>query len=205
MRKFLVLVVALVLFSSLGFCGLAKLNVWVRDKNCEIVDRAGHLHIYNCQGKQVFSQWFSNGHKEVDLAPGCYIVQAGVVYGNIYTDKAFVLLKCGDEACVNLILPNFSVSNPPALNMQPLALYYCPSAILPAFAWNAAKAGITAGEVMKVIEILAKAAGIDKKLMLDSLKSELRMFEENLKLMTPEAQKETMDFIQQVKKVIAKD
>jgi len=44
-------------------------------------------------------------HIEVDVPPGCYIVRAWVCWGNLWTDRAMVIVGCGQEACVNLIVP----------------------------------------------------------------------------------------------------
>jgi hypothetical protein len=44
-------------------------------------------------------------HIEVDVPPGCYVVWTRVCYGyNEETNKVMVLVGCGDEACVNLLL-----------------------------------------------------------------------------------------------------
>lgn len=44
-------------------------------------------------------------HIELDIPPGCYIVRAWVCWGNLWTDRAMVIVGCGGEACVNLIVP----------------------------------------------------------------------------------------------------
>lgn len=44
-------------------------------------------------------------HIEVEVPPGCYIVRAWVCSGNLWTDRAMVIVGCGEEACVNLIVP----------------------------------------------------------------------------------------------------
>ena len=44
-------------------------------------------------------------HLEVAVPPGCYIVRAWVCYGNLWTDRAMAIVNCGDDACVNLIVP----------------------------------------------------------------------------------------------------
>lgn len=44
-------------------------------------------------------------HVELDVPPGCYVVWTRVCYGgNEETNKVMVLVRCGDDACVNLIL-----------------------------------------------------------------------------------------------------
>lgn len=44
-------------------------------------------------------------HIEVEVPPGCYIVRAWVCWGNLWTDRMMVIVRCGEEACVNLIVP----------------------------------------------------------------------------------------------------
>ena len=44
-------------------------------------------------------------HIELEIPPGCYIVRAWVCWGNLWTDRAMVIVGCGSEACVNLIVP----------------------------------------------------------------------------------------------------
>jgi hypothetical protein len=44
-------------------------------------------------------------HIEVDVPPGCYIVRAWVCWGNLWSDRAMVIVGCGQEGCVNLIVP----------------------------------------------------------------------------------------------------
>ena len=88
--------------------GVAKLNVWVRNEKCEVVKDRAHMHVYDCQGKHVLGQAIT-GHTEVALAPGCYIVTAGLYtgHGNVYTDKTMVVVGCDEKACVNLVLNRF--------------------------------------------------------------------------------------------------
>lgn len=44
-------------------------------------------------------------HIEVDVPPGCYVVWTRVCYRlNEETNKMMVVVRCGDEACVNLLL-----------------------------------------------------------------------------------------------------
>jgi hypothetical protein len=44
-------------------------------------------------------------HIEVDVPPGCYVVWTRVCHGrNEETNKVMVIVSCGGEACVNLLL-----------------------------------------------------------------------------------------------------
>lgn len=44
-------------------------------------------------------------HIEVDVPPGCYIVRAWVCSDNLWSDRVMVIVGCGQEGCVNLIVP----------------------------------------------------------------------------------------------------
>lgn len=44
-------------------------------------------------------------HVELDVPPGCYLVRAWVCSGNLWSDRAMVMVRCGEDACVNLIVP----------------------------------------------------------------------------------------------------
>jgi hypothetical protein len=56
-----------------------------------------------------------DGHVEIELPPGCYVVRAsmhtwfanGVLNGNWATDHGIVRACCGEEACVTLYAPSF--------------------------------------------------------------------------------------------------
>jgi hypothetical protein len=44
-------------------------------------------------------------HIEVEVPPGCYIVRVWVCYQNLWSDRVMVIVGCGKEACVNLLVP----------------------------------------------------------------------------------------------------
>lgn len=62
-------------------------------------DRETTIRIAQPGWKQVIK------HLEVDVPPGCYIVRAWVCWGNLWTDRAMVIVGCGQEGCVNLFVP----------------------------------------------------------------------------------------------------
>lgn len=55
-----------------------------------------------------------DGHVEIELPPGCYVVRAtmhswfvnGLLFGNWATDRAIVQASCSQEACVTLYAPS---------------------------------------------------------------------------------------------------
>jgi len=94
--------------------GLSKLNIWLRDENCrpyKIQTALGDkIWIKNCMGETVeFVPDIPVGtaHVEVEVPPGCYIIQGHVCEPGVndFTDKAMVVVGCNQEQCVNLFVP----------------------------------------------------------------------------------------------------
>ncbi len=170
--------------------GFSKLNIWIRNTGCEVVNRTFHLHVYNCNNSEIIppsQTWFTNGHVEVQIPPGCYVVRAGLwnpPNNNVYTDRTIVIVGCGEEACVNLVLPRFCPSDAPVLPIdlrkQPLTMNYCVAAFLPALILNAAAAGIRRQELDGAIDTIAKVARIDRQVLLDGVRTEARLLDEQL-------------------------
>jgi hypothetical protein len=44
-------------------------------------------------------------HIEVAVPPGCYIVRAWVCSDNLWSDRVMGIVGCGEDVCVNLIVP----------------------------------------------------------------------------------------------------
>lgn len=70
-----------------------------------------HVEVHNYQGEtriklqpdDTMQEKFN--HIEVDVPPGCYIIWTRVCYGNNEeTNKVMVIVDCGKEVCVNLLL-----------------------------------------------------------------------------------------------------
>lgn len=56
-------------------------------------------------GHRPADPWRPIYHIEVDVPPGCYVVWTRVCYGkNEETNKVMVIVDCGGEVCVNLLL-----------------------------------------------------------------------------------------------------
>jgi hypothetical protein len=184
--------------------GYGKMNVWVRNEKCDIVDRRGHLHIYNCQGTQIIpTLWFTEGHAEVKVPPGCYIVTAGVVYGNVYTDKTMVVVGCGEVVCVNLVLNKFREEK--AKKKRPVLAMGCAARIAAPLALNAIKAKIDPEELRIALDLTFKAANLDKREMLDSIQGEITELEQNMNMFKETELievKEYLDSLHQLSKLI---
>lgn len=184
--------------------GMAILNVWVRNEKCQVVEKRGHLHVYDCHGNpRLPVTWFSGGHIEVRVPPGCYIVTAGVVYGNVYTDKAMVLVRCGEEACVNLVLNRFreEKANPHAV----LAKGGCAIRLMVPLVWNARKFKMAPDDLQIALDVIARAAGMDKAQVVAGIQSEIRELEENLEKFGDEEMadaKEYLSSLQQLPRLI---
>ena len=103
--------------------GMAKLNVWVSDKDdpCAISDRTWFITIYDCDGNVL--TWCRRrylvlrarcGHLEVEVPPGCYRISAvwsfgrreKGLWGNHFTDSAIVQARCDETVCVRLFNPS---------------------------------------------------------------------------------------------------
>lgn len=177
---------------------MAKLNIWVRDRNCEIIKKRAHLHVYNCcrQTPAIEPFWFSGGHIEVNVPPGCYLVIAGVIGGNIYTDISMAIVRCGDDACVNLILNDYQRRTPfPQVEASKAAVpaliqRECPVRIAVPFIVNAARAGIGREEIWKSLDVLLKAANIDRDEVVRGIDLEIREIESDLEKYPPKNESE---------------
>ncbi|RZN15556.1 MAG: hypothetical protein EF812_02135 [Methanosarcinales archaeon] len=93
--------------------GFAKLNVWVRDLKCELAKKAG-VTVVDCHGRVIETASWGDLPRELQVPPGCYIVRAHACYfghggslKNYQSDRSMVIVRCGEEACVNLVIPEF--------------------------------------------------------------------------------------------------
>jgi hypothetical protein len=99
----------------------AKLDIWLRDEKCRpypILASSFEAHDYvivkNCMGENVTPKIpipEKSAHVEVEVPPGCYIIEGNVCendargYRNGDTDRAIVIVGCGQVECVNLFVP----------------------------------------------------------------------------------------------------
>jgi hypothetical protein len=204
MRKILFVLVVGLILTSMTFGSFGKLNVWVRDMHCNVVKSEGHLHVFPCCGNDLFpgsNHLIQNGHVEINVPPGCYIIKAGMYtgHGNIYTDKTIIIVKCGKESCVNLVLPQFL---PHSVELQDIKLT-CLGTILPAFMLNAVRAGVNPGELDAAIDVMARAGRVDKGKLLDVVRDEIKMLEESMPKAKQEEQKEMREYLDLLKKAIS--
>ncbi|MBU1938094.1 hypothetical protein KKG05_11905 [bacterium] len=114
--------------------GMAKLNVWVRSIEHPFMPDSRltwWIDIFVCNWKPL--EWCDKtyyeiptrcGHIEIDIPPGCYIVQARTAsrgHHGYYSSITMVIAGCGETACVNLIplpLSKYGVQYNTALEFQ---------------------------------------------------------------------------------------
>jgi hypothetical protein len=88
--------------------GLGKINVWIREPDdCTVSEMDGFAWAKPCCAKNrnlVYQASLKRGHSEIEVPPGCYIVDAAWTPGCCGTAKeTVVIINCGETACVNLI------------------------------------------------------------------------------------------------------
>ncbi len=177
--------------------GKAKLNIWIRDNHCRIVKKKGHLHIYNCLGEQVFFGWvIQNGHAEVEIEPGCYVVDATICRRNIDTDRTVVIVRCGDEACVNLLLSGYKEGG----KVAPENLLHaggCAARLIPALGVHGIRKNI---DLEEAFDVLIKTAEIDRRQLIAALENDIRDVKEHLEEIPREEQEEAREYIKLMEK-----
>jgi hypothetical protein len=99
-------------------------------------------------------------HIEVDVPPGCYVVWTRVCYrGNEETNKVMVIVSCGDEACVNLILND---------------LYICTNAVFYPFLERAVDLKVPKHDLQAVARVMMAVGEKQKKDVIAALSQRLQ-------------------------------
>ena len=88
--------------------GMGKINVWIREPDdCTVSDMNGFAWAKPCCARNrnlIYQAPLKMGHAELDVPPGCYIVDAAWTPGCCGTAKETIaIVNCGETACVNLI------------------------------------------------------------------------------------------------------
>ncbi|MDD2665498.1 MAG: hypothetical protein PHD13_01765 [Methanocellales archaeon] len=125
--------------------GYGKLNVWVRTLDCALVTKAA-VTVVDCHGRLIASAPWAELPRELKVPPGCYIVRAHgciVGQGNYESDRCMVIVRCGEEMCVNLLVPTFA---------------HCVKSIIQPLVDNARRLKIPDDKIGGAIGVLAKAA-----------------------------------------------
>ncbi|MDD4163130.1 MAG: hypothetical protein PHW87_11700 [Methanothrix sp.] len=88
--------------------GFGKLNIWIREPDdCTVSEVNGYAWAKPCCARNrnlIYQTPINMGHAEIQVPPGCYIVDAIWVPGCCGTAKETIaIVNCGDTVCVNLI------------------------------------------------------------------------------------------------------
>ena len=88
--------------------GISKINVWIREPDdCTVAEMDGFAWARTCcasNSKKLYQAKLRNGHAEIEVPPGCYIVDASWRPGCCGDAKeTMVIVDCGETVCVNLI------------------------------------------------------------------------------------------------------
>lgn len=179
--------------------GKARLNIWVRDKHCRVIKRSGRLYLDNCLGERVHSSWIRNGHAEVEIEPGCYVAGAKFCiphWGNINTDRTVVIVRCGDEACVNLLLPRYKEDG----KVAPRDLLHaggCPARLIQALGVHGIRKNI---DLEEALNVLIETAEIDRGQLAEALEDDVRDLKEHLEEIPKEEQEEAREYMKLMEK-----
>lgn len=88
--------------------GLGKINVWIREpEDCTVSDMNGFAWAKPCCARDqnlIYQTPLKMGHAEIEVPPGCYVVDAAWKPGCCGTAKETIaIVNCGETICVNLI------------------------------------------------------------------------------------------------------
>lgn len=87
--------------------GTGKINVWIREPNdCTVSEVDGYALARACCARkpQIYQAPLKKGHAEIEVPPGCYVVDAILKPGCCGGAKeTIIIVGCGDTACANLI------------------------------------------------------------------------------------------------------
>lgn len=87
--------------------GTGKINVWIREPNdCTVSEMDGYAWARTCcvRDPRIYQVPLKKGHAEIEVPPGCYVVDASWKPGCCGTAKETVIIVgCGDTACANLL------------------------------------------------------------------------------------------------------
>ncbi len=167
--------------------GYGKLNVWVRTLDCALVTKAA-VTVVDCHGRKVASSPWIEMPIELKVPPGCFIVRAHgciVGQGNYESDRCLVIVRCGEEVCVNLVVPTFS---------------QCVKSIIQPLVDNARRVQIPDDEIGAAVDVLVKAAGLPQDKILE--KMNLRI--DDLKDAEEEEEKEHLKIVNDIKEFYKK-
>lgn len=86
--------------------GYGTINVWIREPDdCSVANMSGFAWAKPCCNQEIiYDVPLANGHAEIKVPPGCYIVDAGWPPGCCgYAKETVAIVGCNETVCVNLI------------------------------------------------------------------------------------------------------
>ena len=88
--------------------GNGKINVWIREPDdCTVAEMDGYAWARPCCARdpnRLYQVKLNNGHAEIEVPPGCYVIDASWKPGCCGDAKeTMVTVDCGETVCVNLI------------------------------------------------------------------------------------------------------
>ncbi|HIH36309.1 MAG TPA: hypothetical protein HA232_00150 [Methanocellales archaeon] len=118
--------------------------------NCALVTKAS-VTVVDCNGRQIATSPWAELPRELNVPPGCYILRAhGCIMGqgNYESDRCMVIVRCGEEICVNLVVPTFA---------------HCVKSIIQPLVENARRLKIPEDKIGGAVGVLAKAAALPNR------------------------------------------
>jgi hypothetical protein len=84
--------------------GFGRINIWIRDrKTCGVAATVtGDVTIAQCCGKVILEDKISQGHADLTVPPGCYIITAHL-RKSLATYETMVIVNCDKSACINFL------------------------------------------------------------------------------------------------------
>ncbi len=88
--------------------GTGKINIWIREPDgCAVAEMDGYAWARSCcyrECQRIYRAELKNGHAEIEVPSGCYLVDAAWKPGCCGEAKeTMVIVHCGESVCVNLI------------------------------------------------------------------------------------------------------
>jgi hypothetical protein len=110
--------------------------------------------------------------------------------GNVYTDKAMVVVSCEQLACVNFVPNRFGEDEKreTSPHVPPVQMVQggCAARVLGPLALHAQQMDIEPAEVRAAIGVISKAAGMDPRALQGGIRSEAALMRENIEAMGAE-------------------
>lgn len=82
---------------------MGEISIWLRNKDCSVAkDVSGVVSLRTCCGEEMPKQKIENGHAQLSVPPGCYVVEGETKRGKL--PPIMVIVKCDEAVCLNPVL-----------------------------------------------------------------------------------------------------